>query len=287
MAPSAIHAFRREVARPDAEISIARAALAFARYRYPDLDVEYYVGMLDDFARPLRGVLSDLPTKLASVNALSTAEEAIAAINERLYRELGFHGNVTDYAEARNSYLNEVLDRRTGIPITLACVYLEIANRVGLPLVPVGFPGHFLVKHAGPPLELVLDPFTRGRQMQDKELQATLDGFYQGRVRLERSMLRPATHSETIYRMLNNLKILHTKAQEAAYALAVVDMMLVLQPESPVDVRDRGFALHALGNYSEAAAELRRYLSLAPGAPDAAQVRGVLDAVERMAEMLR
>jgi regulator of sirC expression with transglutaminase-like and TPR domain len=287
MALSAIQAFRREVARPDGDISIARAALAFARYRYPDLDTEYYVGMLDDFARPLRGALPDLPTKLASVRALSTAEEAIAAINERLFKELGFHGNVTDYGEARNSYLNEVLERRTGIPITLACVYLEVANRVGLPLVPVGFPGHFLVKHSGPPLELVLDPFTRGRQMQEKELQATLDGFYQGRVRLDRSMLRPATHSETLYRMLNNLKILHTKAQEAAYALAVVDMMLVLQPESPVDVRDRGFALHALGNYSEAAGELRRYLSLAPGAPDSAQVRGVLDAVERMAEMLR
>jgi regulator of sirC expression with transglutaminase-like and TPR domain len=287
VAEPAIESFRREIAKPDSEISLARAALAFARYRYPDLDADYYIAMLDDFARPLERRLADLPVSLASVKALSTTESAIAAINGRLFRELRFHGNVNDYGEARNSYLNEVLDRRTGIPISLCCVYLEVARRVGLPLVPVGFPGHFLVKHPGPPLELIVDPFSAGRRMTEADLQATLDGFYQGRVRLDRSMLRPATNADTLYRMLSNLKIVHTKAQEAADALAVIDMMLVLQPESAVDVRDKGFALHALARYDDAAEQFRRYLRMAPGAPDSNQIRGVLDAVERMAQMLR
>jgi regulator of sirC expression with transglutaminase-like and TPR domain len=233
--------------------------------------------MLDDFARPLAPRVASAPSPRA----------AVREVNARLFRELSFQGNIHDYGDPRNSYLNLVLERRLGIPITLAIVYLEVARRAGLTLLPVGFPGHFLVKHVASTSELVLDPFNQGLEVNDKDLQHLLDGFYQGKVKLERAMLRPATHGETVYRMLNNLKIAHIKGREAEPALAVIDRMLVLQPESAVDVRDRGFALHALDRHDEAAAELRRYLSMSPGSPDVQQVRGILDAVEKMAEMLR
>ena len=273
----ALDAFRREIAKGDAEISLAHAALAVARYRYPDLEADFYLGMLDDIARPLGRleVGGDGP------------KTALRALNARLYRDLGFQGNIHDYGDPRNSYLNEVLDRRMGIPITLAIVYLEVAARAGLQMVPVSFPGHFLVKHVAGSREWVLDAFNQGLDVADSDLQHLLDGFYQGKVKLERSMLRPATRTDTIYRLLNNLKIAHIKAKEPELGLAVIDRMLALQPESSVDVRDRGFALHALGRHEEAARELRRYLEMSPGAPDAAQVRGIVDAVERMAEMLR
>lgn len=276
MADDALEAFRSEIAKPDAEVSLARAALALARYRYPALEPDFYLAMLDDLARPLKD-------RVASARG---PRGYLREINERLYRELGFHGNIQDYGDPRNSYLNEVLERRLGIPITLAVVYLEVAWRLGVSLVPVSFPGHFLVKWRVPP-EIVVDPFNQGLEVNDKDLQHLLDGFYQGKMKLERSMLRPATSGETLYRMMNNLKIAHVKAKEPLLALAVIERMLVLLPESAVDVRDRGFALHALGRHEEAAHELRRYLAMSPGAPDAGQVRGILDAVERMAEMLR
>jgi regulator of sirC expression with transglutaminase-like and TPR domain len=266
--------FRLEIARADADISLARAALEVARYRRSDLDADFYMRMLDDFARPLGADL-----------ASAEPRDALRRLNQRLYRELNFQGNIHDYGDVRNSYLDEVLDRRMGIPITLSIVYLEVAARAGLALMPVSFPGHFLVKH--PSTEAVLDPFNQGLEVSDKDLQHLLDGFYQGKVRLARSMLRPATRAETVYRLLNNLKIAHIKAKEPQLALPVIDMMIALQPESAVDVRDRGFALHGLNRHEEAARELRRYLAMSPGAPDAAQVRGIVDAVERMAEMLR
>jgi regulator of sirC expression with transglutaminase-like and TPR domain len=277
VADPALDAFRREISKADAEISLARTALAVARYRYPDLDVEYYMNMLDDLARPLG----------RSLAAPEEPRTALRTLNHRLYRDLGFQGNIHDYGDPRNSYFNEVLDRRTGIPITLAIVYLEVAARAGLSLLPVSFPGHFLVKHGAPGGEIVVDTFNQGLEVNDKDLQHLLDGFYQGKMKLERSMLRPANRAETIYRLLNNLKIAHIKAKEPELGLAVIDRMLVLQPESSVDVRDRGFALHALNRHEEAARELRRYLDMSPGAPDAAQVRGIVDAVEAMAEMLR
>jgi len=274
---AALDDFRSAVGKPDAEISLARAALAVARYRTPDLDADFYLTMLDDFARPLEEQVAAAPEPRA----------ALRAIRGRLYQDLSFQGNLHDYGDPRNSCLNEVLDRRLGIPITLSIVWLEVASRAGVKLLPVSFPGHFLVKHGSLGGEIVLDPFNQGLEVNDKDLQHLLNGFYQGRVKLERSMLRPATHGETVYRLLNNLKIAHIKAKEPALAIGVIDRMLVLQPESSVDVRDRGFALHALNRHEDAARELRRYLEMSPGAPDAGQVRGIVDAVERMAEMLR
>lgn len=277
VADPGIDAFKREVAKPDGEIDLARAALEVARYRHGDLDPAYYLDMLDDIARPLK----------ARAGPLQDPAGVLRLVNDRLFRDLGFQGNLRDYGDPRNSYLNEVLDRRLGIPITLSIVYLEVARRAGLALEPVSFPGHFLVKLARPVDEVVLDPFNQGLQVNDRDLQHLLDGFYQGKVKLERSMLRTATRVETVYRLLNNLKIAHIKGREPERALPVIDRMLALMPGSAVDVRDRGFALHALDRHAEAAVELRRYLAMAPGAPDAAQVRAIVDAVEKLAELLR
>jgi len=261
----------------EAQIDLGRAALLAAQYRYPGLDPDRYLAQLDEFAEPILAPVRDAPD----------ARAAIRAINARLFDRLGFRGNVAHYGDPRNSYLNEVIDRRLGIPITLSIVYREVARRVHFPVAPVSFPAHFLVKWLGPGEEVVLDPFHAGREVRAADLQALLDGFYGGGVSLTHGMLRPATKVETLYRLLNNLKLLHTKAEEPEFALAVIDRMLVLLPDNPLDVRDRGFALHALGRHDEAAAELRRYLLLAPGAADAGQVGAVVDAVEHMSDLLR
>jgi regulator of sirC expression with transglutaminase-like and TPR domain len=273
----ALALFADEVRRPEAQIDLARAALLAAQYRYPGMDPARYLKKLDEFADPLTEAVRDAPD----------ARAAVAAINGQLFERLGFRGNQGDYGDPKNSYLNEVIDRKTGIPITLCILYREVARRVHFPVAPVAFPAHFLVKWLGPGEEIVLDPFNGGREMHARELQALLDGFYGGKLSLTHGMLRPATKVQTLYRMLNNLKTIHVKAEEPEFALAVVERMLALVPDSAIDLRDKGFALHAVGRHGEAAAQLRHYLEAVPGAPDRDQVRGVLDAIENMERLLR
>jgi regulator of sirC expression with transglutaminase-like and TPR domain len=247
------------LSRPDREVNLAEAALLVAAEEYTGLDVRSYLARLDEMGAALRQRLDDEPRP----------ERAIMALNHYLFQEQGFHGNSERYYDARNSYLNEVLDRRTGIPITLSTVFMEVAARAGLEVEGVGLPGHFVVRVQTPSRPLLVDPFHGGTLLTEKDCQARLDRIFNGKVKLEPRMLRPCRRRDMLERMLRNLKAIYLRDQDRERALRVVDLLVRILPGSAEDLRDRGLVYAALDCYGLAAHDLESYLSLAPGAKDA------------------
>ncbi len=246
------------LARPDREMNLAEAALLVAAEEYPDLDVRSYLVRLDEMGVALRHRLEDEPRP----------ERAIMALNRYLFQEQGFRGNVEQYYDARNSYLNEVMDRRTGIPITLSTIFMEVARRAGLEVEGVGLPGHFVVRVLTPLRPLLVDPFHGGMLLTEKDCQERLDRIFSGKVKLEAEMLRPCRRKDMLERILRNLKAIYLRDQDKDRALRVVDLLVRIQPGSAEDLRDRGVLYAALDCYGLAARDLESYMSLAPAAKD-------------------
>jgi regulator of sirC expression with transglutaminase-like and TPR domain len=247
------------------QFGLAEACLLIAQDEYPGVDFARCMAQLDAIAATIRGRLV----------ADASADQKVAAINRHLFGELGFAGNVEAYYDPRNSYLNEVLERRIGIPITLSIVYLEVARRLGLRAQGVAFPGHFLVKVRLPGGALVLDPFGGGTPQSERELRERLEQVLPkrrvGRAELA-AYLEPATAREIVARMLRNLKsiYLHSGALEAA--LAVMHRLVLVVPESAEELRDRGLVYARLDCFRPAAADLQNYLRRRPHAPDAGEI---------------
>src|SRR6516164_5697032 len=174
-----------EPAREDASIDVATAALAIARTEYPALDLPYYNSRLDGLAKRVRARMRSSPT----------ARETIALLNRVLFDEEGLRGNRENYYDARNSFLNDVLDRKLGIPITISVIYMDVARRVGFPLCGTGMPGHFLVKRCDPMSgEIIVDPYNRGRIVSTPECQQRLNEIYSGEIRMRPEFLYAVTH---------------------------------------------------------------------------------------------
>lgn len=198
----------RSLDAPEDQIDLAAVALEIARIAYPDLDASPYLRRLDEMAALVEYQRGD---------PLSVIE----AINECLFERLGFHGNRDDYYDPRNSFLNDVLDRRTGIPITLSVVYMEVARRIDLPLQGVGFPGHFLVKHPGEP-EIVVDCFSGGQIMLQPDCEERLQAVYGRPVAVEPAFLNSVTKKQIVIRMLHNLLPIYGQTQQVEAILAAI-----------------------------------------------------------------
>jgi regulator of sirC expression with transglutaminase-like and TPR domain len=250
------------LAGPEAGLDLAEAALLIAREEYPELDVSGYVARLDEMGRALRTRLQEEPRP----------ERAIMALNRYFFQEEGFHGNTDAYYDPRNSYLNDVLDRRTGIPITLSTVYMEVARRAGLDVDGVGLPGHFVVRVNLPGHPLLIDPFHRGALLSPEDCQQRLDRIFGGKVKVEARMLASCSHKSMLERMLRNLKAIYLKEQDHLRALRTVELLLEIEPHSAEDVRDRGTIYAALDCYALAARDLEAYLALVPAAPEAREL---------------
>jgi regulator of sirC expression with transglutaminase-like and TPR domain len=263
--------FAAAAAAPEAELDLAAAALLIAAEEYPQLPVDAYLHRLDALAERVKDRLADETAPLVVLQEL----------NRVLFREERFRGNLEAYYDPRNSYLNDVLDRRLGIPITLALLYLEVGWRLGLPLAGVNFPGHFLVRYGGEAVELLGDPFEGGALRFPDQAQELVDRVYGGLVPLRDEFLRPATKKDMLVRLLSNLKGIHLNGGDDVRALAAIDRILLLRPEAPVEVRDRGLVLARSGRVGEAIADLGRYLDTAPEAPDARRVRRMIEELER------
>ena len=268
---ASLEAFAVQLAREDDKIELARASLMIAEDAYPQLDVEHYLAEFERLAHRLR---EQLPQPHG-------AEECVVALNQFLFGDLGFSGNTDDYYDPRNSYLNEVMDRRTGIPITLAVVYMELGRRIGLPLEGVSFPGHFLVRLRLRGGMLVLDPFTGGAPLSGDELRERLqrvipDGATGpvpvAELPLEQ-FLEPATNRQILARMLRNLKGIYRETGKPERMLAVLDRMLLVVPEASAELRDRGYVFQRLEAFRAALLDLNAYLEREPDAPDAEDVR--------------
>ena len=255
-----------EVARSESELDLARAALLVAKEEYPQLSVELYVARLDQLAEEVRDRLADETAPLVVLDELV----------DTVYVRGRFRGNQESYYDPRNSFLNDVLDRRLGIPLTLGIVLLEVGWRLELPLEGVRFPGHFLVRYKGDAMDLLLDPFDGGRIRFEDEAQDILDRVYGGVVKLQEQFLHQANRRDMLIRLLTNLKGVYVNVGDHDRALAAVERILLLAPTSPGENRTRGVLLARVGRHDEAAEQLEEYLRVAPGAPDGERVHAMV-----------
>ena len=207
------------------EIDLAQMALLIAAAEYPDLDVTEELQALDSLAAGASRRLGQERDPLARANALS----------EYLFDEVGFRGNREDYYDPRNSFLNEVLSRRLGIPITLSLVYIEVGKRLAMPLVGVGMPGHFLVRFSPGQEDLMIDPFHRGILLSEQECAQRLQEVAGAAVPWDQSYLAPVSNRELIERILRNLRGVYVRRHDQPRALRTTEWLLALQSQSPLE----------------------------------------------------
>jgi regulator of sirC expression with transglutaminase-like and TPR domain len=260
---------------PDAEIDLALGALLIAAEAEPELDFDACLGALDELAEAARPLLRQ---------ARDGRERALY-LTQFLHAERGFIGNRDQYDDPTNSFLNRVLERRTGIPITLSLVYIEVARRLDLPIAGVGFPGHFLVKYSDAAEEVVIDPFF-GVLLDEEDCRARLRNTVGPDVPFDERALRAATPREILVRMLTNLKQFYFREEDFERALACSDRILLLFPELPTELRDRGIIYQRLECFGPALADLERFVELAPGDPVAERIRSGLDSLRERARRI-
>ena len=257
---------RQIVSGPDEDISLAEAALLIAGHGYPDLNVAAYLSRIEELAHMLR----------LRIDEDDSIPERISALNQFLFGELGFAANSDDYYDPRNSFLNEVLERRTGIPITLSVIYMELGRKVGLPLQGVSFPGHFLVKCAVPEGAVVLDPYSGGISLGLPDLQKRLREVQGGEVSraIVAELLVSATNKEIIVRLLRNLKAIYLREHKLDKALPIMNWIIATMPEQTPELRDRGMIYQELECPRAALTDFETYLQVSPGSDDAGDIRG-------------
>ncbi len=269
--------FAALAAGPDEGLDLAEASLLIAAEEYPGLDIAAYARRLDHLAAEARSRVSGVPD--------GQPEELVRRFHAFLYREAGFRGNEKDYYDPRNSFLNEVIDRRTGIPISLAAVYLEVARRLDVQVKGVGFPGHFLAKWELADREIVVDPFY-GSIVSEEDCRRLLQRLSNGQVAFRRELLAPLPVRLMLVRMLANLKGVWVKRGDWERAISAIDRMLMLLPKAHQELRDRGLLWLKLECFRPALGDLESYLAAAPEAPDAPaiaeQVSALRDLVTRI-----
>jgi regulator of sirC expression with transglutaminase-like and TPR domain len=250
---------------PDERIDLAAAALWIAAEEQPGLDPDVWLARLDEMAACLRPRLDGVGGDLDRVGLLAGY----------LADEVGLRGNAEDYYDPRNSLLNEVLGRGLGIPITLAVVHIEVGRRAGVPLDGVGFPGHFLLRHAHRP-GLLFDPFDRGRLLTQDDCRGMLDRLSGGSLPFDPRLLKPASPRHILIRMLNNLRRVYLHRGEFLRTIAALDRVLLLDPDDVGARRDRGLLSLRWGDPAGGIGDLERYLVLEPEAPDHAAIESLI-----------
>jgi regulator of sirC expression with transglutaminase-like and TPR domain len=253
----------------DDGLPLTETALSLAQDAYPDVDLQATLAEIDELVVRLKRRMPE------EVDLM----QKVGIMNRFFFRELGFAGNVNDYYDPDNSHLNIVLKRRRGIPISLAVLYLEMAEQVGIPARGVSFPGHFLLRVTTPEGEVMLDP-TNGKSLSEPEMVEMLEPFVTSAgdsiSRALRMLLQPATQREIVARMLGNLKSIYLQTERWQRLLAVQERLVILLPDSIEEVRDRGFAYARLDYLRPALEDLERYLGDRPDADDATVVESQL-----------
>jgi regulator of sirC expression with transglutaminase-like and TPR domain len=266
----------RELLRRDAaSVPLDIAALQVANIEYPELQVEPFVVLLDSHATEFADRVDDD----------TPAEDFIELLNAYLFEELGFRGNSDNYYDPANSCLNEVLVRRTGIPITLSLIYIEIARRVGRQMHGIGLPGHFLVMLEDSEYRAYIDPFHGGQTLTEEEcfeLAREATGMDLGN---DPALLEPVSNRHIVLRMLNNLRAVYFQRNDAQRAAKVLDLLIEATPDSAEEYKQRGVCRAQLGLVDSAREDLQTYLRLAPEAQDRAQVLAELERLRRLREV--
>jgi regulator of sirC expression with transglutaminase-like and TPR domain len=262
---------------PDEKIDLLEAALTFARPEYPSLETSRY-----------RRIIESLADRVLQRRGLSEdPAHTIVSINVVLFEEEGMAGNQPEFYDPRNSYLNEVLERKLGIPISLSVIYMEVAQRVGLPVFGVGLPGHFLLKHYDlNGNQIFIDPYVAGRLLSPAECQTRLDEVYGGQIPLQPEFLNSVSRRQILTRMLNNLRSIYISNRNFKKALTIVDFILAIHPRSPDDLRQRALLRYNEGMLRPAIEDLEEYLRLAPDASDAEEMKQTVLSIRRSIAMM-
>jgi regulator of sirC expression with transglutaminase-like and TPR domain len=261
----------------DEKIDLVRGALTIARTEYPDLKIEHYVERIDELAIQAESRITEV----------GDAAETIAALNYVLFQQAGLRGNREDYYDPRNSFLNDVLDRSLGIPITLALIYMEVGQRLGFPLFGVGMPGHFLLKNYDiDGRETLIDCFSGGDILNAEDCQRRLDEIYSGQMTLRPEFLFAVSRRQMLTRIINNLKTVYMSGRNLKKVLPLVDLLLVIYPRSPEDVKQRALLRYSLGQPRAAAEDFEEYLKMSPEASDSDEIRQTALSIRRMLALM-
>lgn len=260
--------------QPQGAFRLAEGALLIAQEEYPELSVASYLARIDAMAETLKTQLGfELEPR-----------RIVTQINTYLFEAQALRGNIANYYDPRNSFLNEVLDRRLGIPISLSVLYIEVGRQIGLPLVGVGMPGHFIVQYTVQPEPFWLDPFGGGQILRRQDCQDRLQQLYGQQLPWQDTYLQPVSDHAILWRMLNNLKSIYVQHGDYRRALWVIDRLLLLHPELPTEIRDRGFVHYQLGHLQAALHDLQHYLELSQEAPDASVITRYIAALRHRLE---
>jgi regulator of sirC expression with transglutaminase-like and TPR domain len=261
----------------DERVDILRAALTFSRIHEPALDIERYARRVDELAARVAARIDDPDDPV----------QIIAALNDVLFGEEMFRGNTVDYYSPRNSFLHHVLDRRLGIPITLALIYMEVARRVGFQLFGVGMPGHFLLKHYDVDgHSILIDAFERGSIVTEDDCRQKLDSIYSGQVALQPEFLLSVTRRQMLTRMLNNLRSIYLSQRDFRRAVQIVDLILVIYPRSPEDMKQRAVLRYNLNDFRGALSDFEEYVKMSPDASDAEEIKQTALSLRRSMAMM-
>ncbi len=274
--------FSQLVRRPDEEINLAEAALLIAAGQGGDAHTELSLAQLS--------AMADRVQMLLRFEGITEADampaETVAIINRVLFHEEGFTGNREDYYDIENSYLDRVLARRTGIPITLSIVYMEIARQVGLRMEGIGLPGHFVVGHwpdaIAPTPTLIVDPYSEGLLLSLDECAARVHAAYGEDVRFTPEWLQPMSNRQILARVLNNLKHIYTSLDQRREALRIIDMILTVQPDAVWNIKERGMLYYRTGSFILALADLRRYSKLSPDGDESGYIKYYIQLLQRL-----
>jgi regulator of sirC expression with transglutaminase-like and TPR domain len=268
---SELEAFASEIHKPEAGIDLARAALVMGRFEYPELDVSGYLDRFDKLAD-------------AAGRAVQSAEMPALTLAQFLFDELGFSGNAGDYADPRNSFMNEVLERRLGIPISLSVLYIEIARRVDIQAQGVGLPGHFIVRVTMQDGNVIyLDPFHGGPLLSEEDCRNRVSDITGGTLPFHESFLNPVQSRYILTRMLNNLKNFYASANDFTRAAKVIERLLVMNPDDVTEMRNLGVLYGQLGKRRQAVELLEYYLNAWPNAQDAKVIRNYIKSISDQA----
>ena len=249
---------------------LVAGALLIAKSEYPDLDLDREMSRISEIG-------AEAARRIATMENGGNPYARLEVIRAYLFDELGFHGNAGDYEDPRNSFLNQVMDRRTGIPLTLSIIYLEIAGAAGFDSRGVALPGHFIVRLDFEGRTILVDPFGGGRVLTQEDCRALVVRST-GRASLFRpEILDGASPTRILTRLLRNLKRIYLSREDYNRALGVVDMLLVTTSGDPMETRDRGILMSHLGRVHEAISDLESYLHHHPSPPDLDSIRGRLD----------
>jgi len=252
--------FQEMLSRQDAEIDLPSASLLIASDEYPTLDISHYQALIAEMTGMVRCQLRTDPRR--------DGLHGIEVLNETLFKNLHFRGNVEDYYNPRNSFLNEVIERRTGIPITLSVLYLSIGRGIGLDLFGVGMPGHFLVKCVHSGLEVFVDPFSQGEILLEQDCERK-HASIRVKEAFDPAFLEPVSNRQILMRILANLKNIYLSQEDYTRGLRTIERMLLVNPVAAAEIRDRGSVHYQLKSYSLALGDWSHYLTLRPDAADA------------------